>query len=682
MAKGLHGYSTTTKVLLRAFLCAWLIPGLLLGVEVNAVIDFDFQGLPAGTILSSLEADGGGNAVGPIGVRGTLPSDPVPNRALIFNSANPTGGDLDLGTPNADFGGPGIGPGGEMGSPFQNDTELFNLLIIAEDLVDGDDDGLIDDPDDAAELNMIFDFDFSTITAPFIPENITIFSITTIDGEASEAPGTMRLYDSSDVLIGSFMLVATGCNGVGVHTIGSPGVGVSGVNRIEVKLDGSGAIDNIVFKAECALEITAQPVGETACDGDSVTFTVTPQGLPPFSYQWRMDGVLIPGANGDSYTIPAVAEGDAGSYDVVISNSCEEISSDPAVLVVQVSPVIISDPMSSTACEGGVVKFTVVASGTEPLSYQWRVNGVPIPGETGPSLALDPVILGDVGSYDVVVSNVCDAGTSQPASLDVKVEPNVTVNPQDEETCEGASVTFMASANGTAPLSFQWRFNGVDVPGETSTSLIIDPVTPENAGSYDLVVINDCGEASSSAATLTVLTGPVVVSDPSAGSACEGDSVTLSVTASGSEPLSYQWRKDSLPLPGETSSTLTINPVGLGDAGSYDVVVTNDCDEATSGAALVTVLTGPVIASSPSDATACEGNPVTLTVTASGSAPLSYQWRKNGVPIPGETNPSLTINPVAPGDAGSYDVMVSSECGEATSSAGVLTVLTGPAVVD
>lgn len=244
--------SRTSLVAVRVMAAAALLflglsPNVAFAVEVDAVIDFDVEGLPAGTILEAVSGNADGMLVGPILVNGILPSDPETNRAIIFDSANPTGGDVDLGTPNEDFGGPGQGAGGEEGSPFQNDVPLHNLLIIAQTLDDSDGDGLVDDPNDAFEDGMIFEFDFSTITEPFVPVDVTIFSITTIDGENMDNAGEVRLYDANGDLIDTFPFVAVGDNGVGTQIVGEPGVGVSGVDHIEVEVNGSNAIDNIEF---------------------------------------------------------------------------------------------------------------------------------------------------------------------------------------------------------------------------------------------------------------------------------------------------------------------------------------------------------------------------------------------------------------------------------------------------
>ena len=108
--------------------------------------ELDFEGLPAGTVVFELSAGAGMSAGFPGIVKVTGYSaqfGPGINPVLIFDSSDPTGGDVDLGTPNEAYGGPGVGNAGAS-----NDTPMGNVAIIAEDLVDNNDDGLIDDPDD------------------------------------------------------------------------------------------------------------------------------------------------------------------------------------------------------------------------------------------------------------------------------------------------------------------------------------------------------------------------------------------------------------------------------------------------------------------------------------------------------------------------------------------------------
>ncbi len=185
-------------------------------------------------------------------------------------------------------------------------------------------------------------------------------------------------------------------------------------------------------------------------------------------------------------------------------------------------------------------------------------------------------------------------------------------------------------------------------------------------------------------------TPPSIGTPPAAQSVTEGATVQFSVVASGTAPLSYQWRKNTTSLSdggivaGALTDTLTLTGVSLGDTGGYDVVVTNAAGSATSAAASLTVnpvLVAPGITTQPTAQAAPLGGSATFSVAASGTAPLAYQWRKGGAPladggnISGANAASLTINPVGAGDVASYDVVVSNAAPTtATSNAVALTL--------
>jgi hypothetical protein len=197
-----------------------------------------FEGFANGAILSEVYGDGGS---GPIAMSGSNPALGAVNAAIIFDSANPlpAADDYDLGTPNETFSGPGIGEGGEMGMPYENDTAHGNIAIIAENLEDGDGDGNIDVPDDATNGDEEFNFDFTAVGTGVV----TIHEITIIDVEPIEDAATVDLYDAAMVLLDSFTLPQTGDNGVSVESLGP----TEGVAYMVVTLNGSGGIDNIVF---------------------------------------------------------------------------------------------------------------------------------------------------------------------------------------------------------------------------------------------------------------------------------------------------------------------------------------------------------------------------------------------------------------------------------------------------
>src|ERR1035441_6846270 len=117
--------------------------------------------------------------------------------------------------------------------------------------------------------------------------------------------------------------------------------------------------------------------------------------------------------------------------------------------------------------------FTVVATGTGPLNYQWEKNGVAISGATTATYATPPATTADDGSqFDVVVSNSVRAITSNRVLLTVisVSAPVITTQPASQTVNAGQTATFAVVASGTAPLSYQWLKNGTVVPGATSAS--------------------------------------------------------------------------------------------------------------------------------------------------------------------------------------------------------------------
>lgn len=156
-----------------------------------------------------------------------------------------------------------------------------------------------------------------------------------------------------------------------------------------------------------------------------------------------------------------------------------------------------------------------------------------------------------------------------------------------------------------------------------------------------------------------------------------GSSVTLSASAVGKEPLSYQWQKNGASIAGAKSRSFTISPAQITDAGNYRVVVSNSLSSATSGEAALAVkqmINPPSITSQPQSSTVNAGASVTFSVTVTGDAPLIYQWRKDNAAISGATGSTYTIPAVTPLDNGIYMVAVSNTAGTVTSMGATLTV--------
>jgi len=441
-----------------------------------------------------------------------------------------------------------------------------------------------------------------------------------------------------------------------------------------------------VNPAPVAPTITTQPGSQTVTAGQTATFTVVASGTAPLSYQWQKNGVAISGATSSNYTTPATTTSDSGStFSVVVTNTAGTVTSSAATLTVNlapVSPTITTQPGSQTVTAGQTATFSVVASGTAPLSYQWRKNGAAISGATSSNYTTPATTTSDSGStFSVVVTNTAGTVTSATATLTVNpapVSPTITTQPASQTVTAGQTATFTVVAAGTAPLNYQWKKNGVSIAGATAASYTTPATTSSDSGStFAVVVTNTAGTVASAVATLTVNPAPVaptITTQPGSQTVTAGQTATFSVVASGTAPLSYQWRKNGVSIAGATAASYTAPATTTSDNGStFAVVVTNTAGTVASAAATLTVNPAPVaptITTQPGSQTVTAGQTATFAVAASGTAPLSYQWRKNGVNIAGATAASYTTPTTATSDSGStFSVVVTNTAGTVTSSA-------------
>ncbi len=292
---------------------------------------------------------------------------------------------------------------------------------------------------------------------------------------------------------------------------------------------------------------------------------------------------------------------DAGVFGYVWYNQNADV--DLALPPQTVVPVISIHPYGLSRTSGQSASFFVSAGGSLPLTYQWKKNGVDIPGATAATYSIASAASTDSGTYSVVVTNAAGSTPSRSATLivdgsaPVGTPPSIISNPSSLSVLVGAPASFSVAATGTTPFTYQWRKGTTPIPGATSATYTIPNAQLSDAGSFDCVVTNSLGSATSSAATLTVNAGavaPTITVQPANQSISAGSGTSFSVTATGTAPLSYQWRKNGTNITGATSATYTIASAALGDAGSYSVVVTNSAGSATSNAATLTVTALPV----------------------------------------------------------------------------------------
>jgi hypothetical protein len=478
--------------------------------------------------------------------------------------------------------------------------------------------------------------------------------------------------------------------------------------------------------------ITQGPEDVSACVGESAVFVVVVEGFG-WSYQWRKDGEEINGATDDTYTISAVVPGQAGQYDVVVSGVCAVTSAAATLTVVEGPPAISEQPASIEGCEGEQATFAVVATGVD-LHYQWRKDDEDIPGAPDDAAytiaAVDP---NDAGAYGVVVTNPCGSVTSEVATLTVDEAISIDEPPLEQEVCLAGDCVLTVVAAGTN-LSYQWRKNGDEIAGAMESAYAIADADPNDAGRYDVLVSNNCGEVVSDAAQVRVFSDPVILEQPrdrylhlgeplalsvvvdlnsfspdvdtigaplssSHGNRARGNSyeVTrtttltwiehyLDITTSG-EVVFFAYEsavseqgpytlilEDSVAAPARGLAFYASNPLELRlEAGRYYIIGAawvgdyayywgGENPQLTAFGQRVHGFASSYDGSLPYNPTPTSGNvwcQRLTTVSVDGSC----QWWKDGGAIPGATSDVYRVSAVTLGDAGWYQVEITNACG-------------------
>jgi hypothetical protein len=449
--------------------------------------------------------------------------------------------------------------------------------------------------------------------------------------------------------------------------------------------------------APIAPSIATQPTVQTASAGATATFTVVASGTAPLSYQWRKSGTPISGnasATTATLTLTNVQSTDAANYDVVVSNGVNPSATSTAVALTvnPAAPTITTQPLAQTLSVGGTATFTVVASGTTPLSYQWRKGGVAISSSnasaTTATLTLTNVQTTDAANYDVVVTNgVNPAATSSAVALTVST---ATLNNivWDFTTADPTSGLPSGVTGGTVT---QGNNNG------TTTLLTTTSVSSGYTGATGT---NNAGAAARIGALNQAASGSAYFEftlTPAAGKRLVASAIAFGMRSTSTGPQAYAlyssadgyaapiatgtlandsvWRLISPTMTTVTSATataLTFRLFGYNGAGSPSASTANwrmDDLQLT-----VSTLTSPAITTQPTAQSSGAGGGATFNVVATGTPAPTYQWRKNGSAIAGATGATLTLSNIFTDAAGNYDVVVTNSAGSVTSSTAALSV--------
>jgi hypothetical protein len=378
----------------------------------------------------------------------------------------------------------------------------------------------------------------------------------------------------------------------GIYTLNASATNALGVGPstvITLSIAGASSAASAI-----APQIVTPPFSQSVTVGSTAQLSVTAAGSGTLLYQWALNGIPIAGATGSTLSLALVDATDAGTYTVAVSNSTGTTEAAPAnltILSLFVPPTITAQPYMSTNSAGSSVTFTVGASGTPPLTYQWLLNGTPIGGSTAPAITIPSVQAANAGTYSVVVTNAAGSTTSAGAVLTViagGVAPIFQFQPASTTVTVGGIATLIVGVVGPPPITYQWSKAGTAIPGATSSSLTFSPAAATDAGTYSVVITDPAGSVTSSTVSLTVDPAggaPVpasMVLQPLPASTPVGGEANFAVAVTCDSPVTYQWRKNQSPIAGATGPSFSIADAQASDAGTYDVLVSNGFSAAYS----------------------------------------------------------------------------------------------------
>jgi hypothetical protein len=451
-----------------------------------------------------------------------------------------------------------------------------------------------------------------------------------------------------------------------------------GVYRVVVTGDlGVSMSNDFVLEINKAPSFISQPQSASVVAGEKLEVSADVTGSSPIKFQWRKDGRPVAGQTGSSLKLQSVGNSEAGTYDVIVSNPVGSIRSAPFRVTVMNPPTIVTGPASIVVIPGESSSLSVVATGVGPLTYQWFKDGEVVEGANEPLLRLQTVSAQSDGRYSVSVSNAAGSVFSQAAKLTVLSPVTITSQPTNTRVLlRGKASLSVEVSEASLPVSYQWRKGGTLIPSATSKTLSFASVQASDAADYDVIITNDAGSVTSTAASLVIDSALASRPLPNKLSVNQGSGASISVEPIGEGPFTFQWRKNGQPLEGAIDDVLIFEFASVTDSGLYDVVISNPSSSVTSSQTEVQVVARINIAEQPAPVLASANDSVSLSVQASAKGALSYQWRKNGVNLSGATLPSLQLT-VSTETIGVYDVLISEN-----SEQSVYSVLSAAAAVE
>lgn len=430
-------------------------------------------------------------------------------------------------------------------------------------------------------------------------------------------------------------------------------------------------LDDVTVTPISSPTLTAQPSDLTVFAGSNAVFSATANGSAPLVYHWRRNGTNlvnagnISGATTNVLKITAATINNSGNYDLVVTNAYGSVTSSVVVLTIALPPAITGSLTNQTVECGGSATFTVNASGTPPLSYQWSLNNAVISSSTNASFSLSGVhppgytigvsvtnLYGGVNSNAVLTVHdttapVITLNGGNPIYLELGgafTDPGATAN----DVCAGSvSVSTSGIVNVSVIGTNTLTYTANDGNGNTNTAtravIVRDTTPPAIMWSFTNLVLAADTNCSAKMPDVT------------------GTNFILATDLSGALAISQTPTNNFILSLGTNTIVITVADASGNDAFSTNTIIVLD-------------QTPPKFLSQPQSLTNLVGTAANFSAAATACTPLAYQWFFNGTILTSQTNSALQIVFASITNAGNYSVVATASGGSTTGIVATLTV--------
>lgn len=420
-------------------------------------------------------------------------------------------------------------------------------------------------------------------------------------------------------------------------------------------------MDRLAGTSTSSLTITQNPSNTAVLSGNTASFSVIAIGTGTLAYQWQKNGQNIAGATSQSYSFTTAAVDHGSLYRCIVTNGTNTATSTTAVLTVSTSGSGSTNGL--TARYYSNVFSTIPSSAATLTRVDANVNFSW--GEAAPAanITTNAFAVRWSGKITPTTTGTYTFYTQSNDGAKLTVNNNVIINKWQYQALTEWSGTIALTAgvsynitldffegNGDAICILLW--SGAGISKQVVPSAVLSPEG-------------------------NISTSPNITQQPNPMSILLGETATFAVTASGTGPLSYQWQKNGINIPGAIASTYSYTPSQNDNGATFVAVVSNAVGSTPSNAALLTVtvpIAPPTITQEPTGGSYTEGDTIHLSVTATSTVPATYQWQKNGTNIAGATQSTYKFKATLLGHNNSYRVIVTNPGGSSISNSVTVSV--------